>query len=135
MVAGVIGTTRHEPEMELSAYEDNRNSSVLTRNQSREEGEDRSGNGMPGAMTHDEDIERQMRAREQGLMSYEMSEQLQAITPLQHQIQSQPQSFALEVTVNMEDIKVRRRIETEERGGNGDEEKEKDDEIEVRLGV
>lgn len=97
---------------------------------------------MPGAMAHDEDIERQMRAREQGLMSYEMSEQLQAITQLQRQIQSQPQSFVLEVTVenepvtvNMEDIKVRRTIETEEGGGNGDEEKEKDDKIEVRLGV
>lgn len=142
MVAGASGTIRHELEMELSVYEDNRNSSVLTRNQSREEGEDRSGSGMPGAMAHDEDIERQMRAREQGLMSYEMSEQLQAITQLQRQIQSQPQSFVLEVTVenepvtvNMEDIKVRRTIETEEGGGNGDEEKEKDDKIEVRLGV
>ncbi|KAE8540215.1 hypothetical protein D1P53_004154 [Cryptococcus gattii VGV] len=141
-VAGASSTTRHELEMELSVYEDNRNSNVLTRNQSREEGEDRSGNGMPGAMAHDEDIERQMRAWVQGLMSYEMSEQLQATTQLQRQIRSQPQSFVLEVTVenesvtiNMEDIKMRRRIETEEGDGNGDEEKEKDDEIEVRLGV
>ncbi|KGB77824.1 hypothetical protein CNBG_3662 [Cryptococcus deuterogattii R265] len=141
-VAGASSTTRHGLDMGLSADENNRISSVLTRNQNYEEGEDRSGNGVPGAMTHDEDIERQMRAREQGLMSYGMSEQLQATTQLQRQIQFQPQSFALEVTVenepvtvNMEDIKMRRRIETEEGGGKGDEEKEKNDEIEVRLGV
>lgn len=122
MVAGASGTTRHELEMELFAYEDNKNSSVLTRNQSREESEDRNGNGMPGAMTHDEDIERQMGAREQGLMSYEMSEQLQSITQLQHQIQSQPQSFALEVTVENELVTVnmeRHQSEKEDRNRGG----------------
>ncbi|OWZ69607.1 hypothetical protein AYX14_04997 [Cryptococcus neoformans] len=134
--------TRHELEMTLPAYEDNRNNGVLVQSQSHENAEDRGDCGVSGAVTHVEGIARQMLSRGQGLMSYEMSEQVLATAHRQRQIQAEPRSSSLNVIVevesviiNMEDIKERKSVEVEEGVGNGDEEEEKMDEIEVRLGV
>lgn len=141
MVIGPSDITRHELEMTLPAYEDNRNNGVLVQSQSHENAEDRGHNGVSGAVTHVEGIARQMLSRGQGLMSYEMSEQVLA-TAHRSQIQAEPRSSSLNIIVevesviiNMEDIKERKSVEVEEGVGNGDEEEEKKDEIEVRLGV